>query len=46
MYCDLDAEDFDMQYRRKCERIQQNFNMIFIIVDDMEDFLYEVYPDA
>ena len=46
MYCDLDAEDFDMQYRRKCERIQQNFNMIFIIADDMEDFLYEVYPDA
>lgn len=46
MYCDLDVEDFDMQYRRKCERIQQNFNMIFIIVDDMEDFLYEVYPDA
>lgn len=46
MHCDLDVRDFDMQYRRKCEKICQNFNMIFIIVDDMEDFLYEVYPDA
>lgn len=46
MYCNLDVADFDESNRRKCAKIRQNFAMIWVVIEDMDDFLYEVYPDA
>ncbi len=46
MYCDLDVADFDESNRRKYAKICQNFAMIWVVIEDMDDFLYEVYPDA
>lgn len=46
MRCDLDIDEWNKDDRPKGVRIIANLDLILVMIDNIDIFLYEVYPDA
>lgn len=46
MYCSLDIDEWDKDDHPKGVRIIASLDLILVMIDNIDIFLYEVYPDA